>query len=369
MRITVLGAGPVGRAVAYRALIGGIFDQVVIVDIDDKRLGLARKLCGEGVITVRADVLKELDMVIRGSDVVSCTLPGSISFGVCRDVLKMGISVVDSAYMPQDPFLLDDIARDHDVVYVPDAGFAPGVSNILVGYLSSKLRSVDRVEIYVGGLPIRPEEPFFHSVNWSISDFVEEYLRPARIIRDGRVISVNPLEKIGRVTIRGIEYEWFYTDGLRTLLRTVRARDMSEKTLRYPRHLERMRFLRDIGLLSNDRIEIGGNRISCKEIVVAVLRRTMYKPDMRDRLVLYVIVEGDGKKFEAYMEEEYDTSIGLSAMAKATGFTNAILSEMVVDVIHDRGVFPPEYFGMRYMDYFMDKISRHIKVDITQGSG
>ena len=39
---------------------------------------------------------------------------------------------------------------------------------------------------------------------------------------------------------------------------------------------------------------------------------------------------------------------------KTTSFTNAFLVEALVDIIKEKNVFPPEKFGMRYMDYFLD---------------
>jgi len=368
LRITILGGGLVGRSIAYRLILNGLFDDVIVVDISERNLKAVRKLCGNKIKTVQANVLKRLEDMVSGSDIVSCALPGSISFEVCRRVLGLGISVVDSSYMPQDPFQLDDTARDKGVVYIPDAGFAPGISNIVVGYFLSKSSNLKNIRIYVGGLPTEPVGPFAHLVNWSLLDFIDEYLRPARIIQNGKIISVDPLSDVEIVEIRGTKYEAFYTDGLRTLLKTVRAENMFEKTIRYPGHIERMRFLREIGLLSDITMDLNGARIPARKILENILRRHVYRPDMRDKVVLYIIAEGKEKSFEAYLEEFYDESLGLSAMARTTGFTNAILCEAVIEKIREKGVFPPEYVGMEYMDYFMARIGKHIRITISENN-
>jgi len=366
VRVTILGGGLVGRAVAYRLYTGCVFDEIVVADISDENLRLVRKTCEDKVRVIKVDLLKNVEEAVSGSDVVSCALPGNISFEICRRVLRMGISVVDSSYMPQNPFMLDELAKERNTVYVPDAGFAPGISNILVGYFMQLADELENVGIYVGGLPIKPEGPLNHLVNWSLVDFIDEYLRPARIIKNGEIIEVSPLEDLEKVKIKGREYEAFYTDGLRTLLRTVRAKNMFEKTIRYPGHLERMKFLAEIGLLGEEILDFDGIRIPARKVLEKLLRKHIYRPDMEDRVVLYVTADGGGKQFEAYLEDEYDRSIHISAMAKTTGFTNAIICEAVAEKIREKGVFPPEYIGMKYMEYFKAKLCEHIPLSIME---
>ena len=356
MRVTVLGAGLVGRAIAYRLSRSSLFDEITVVDALEHNLKIVQKICGTCVRTIKANITKNYN-IVETSDIVSCALPGSISFDICKKILGFGIHVVDSSFSPQDPFKLSNIARDNGVVYIPDAGFAPGMSNIFVGHMTQNIGSIHSVEIYVGGLPIRPDGPFYHLVNWSLSDFVEEYIRPARIIRNGKQTSVDPLESIEQIKIEDELFEAFYTDGLRTLLKTIEADNMFEKTLRYAGHLERMRFLRDLGLFSDEHIDIGGIRIKAKDILIKLLKKYIYKPNIKDRVLLYIRVRSRGSKKikETFFEEYFDEELSLSAMGKTTGYTNAILTEAVAEVIRHKGIYPPEIFGKEHMDYFLDK--------------
>ncbi len=358
MRVTILGAGLVGQAIAYMLSFSPIFEDIVVVDIDEANLKRAKKLCKKAIKIVRSDVRKDLS-VVEGSDIVSCALPGSISFEICRRILEYGISIVDSSFYPQDPFELNESARDNNATYIPDAGFAPGLSNIFVGHMVKDIGRAHSVEIYVGGLPLRPEGPFLHLVNWSLSDFIEEYARPARIIRNSKQVCVDPLEYVQQIEIEGEKFDAFYTDGLRTLLRTIEAENMFEKTLRYPGHLDRMKFLREIGLLSDETICIGETKIRSRDILAQILRKYVYRPDMKDRVILYMRVRDRRNRRieEVLLEDHFDEELGLSAMAKNTGFTNAILVEALAEIIKDRGVYPPEFIGMRLFDYFMDKFA------------
>jgi len=134
LKITILGAGLVGQAIAYMLSKSPTFEDITVVDIDEANLKRVKKLCGGSIITVSVDVTKHLE-IIEGSDIVSCALPGSISFEVCRHILEYGIDIVDSSFYPQNPFELDQIARDNSATYIPDAGFAPGISNISLDIL------------------------------------------------------------------------------------------------------------------------------------------------------------------------------------------------------------------------------------------
>ena len=145
----------------------------------------------------------------------------------------MGKAVVDTSFMEEDPFTLDETARRHRAIYVPDAGYAPGATNILSGRMYKK-EGVKRIEIIVAGLPVSCTEPFRHALTFNVEGMIDEYTRPARILRAGKVETVDPLSEISAVPFSGSMYDAFYSDGLRTLLRTVSVEEMFEKTLRYP---------------------------------------------------------------------------------------------------------------------------------------
>jgi saccharopine dehydrogenase-like NADP-dependent oxidoreductase len=49
--------------------------------------------------------------------------------------------------------------------------------------------------------------------------------------------------------------EAFNSDGLRMLFKTIDAKNMKEKTLRYPGHIEKMALLRETGFFDQQEIE------------------------------------------------------------------------------------------------------------------
>lgn len=369
MRALILGSGIVGRAIAY--YLNSVGFQISTVDIDRENLDKLKLLIRDA-ITIQADVLKDLNELLNGIDIVCNALPGNISFNVVKEVLMRGISVVDSSYMPQDPFNLDNVARDHGAIYVPDAGVAPGISNLIVGYFTRDLDEIEFVEIYVGGLPQSPQGLFLHKVNWSLTDFFDEYVREVRIVKDGNIRVVEPMSGYEIVSIDGEEYEAFYTDGLRTLLKTIKARNMYEKTLRYVGHLEKMKFLKKIGLLSREKIKVGRLEISRLNILGRLLREELYDPDMRDKILMAVRVVGkkSGKAIlrKAILRDFYDEKLGISAMGRTTGYTNAIIAELIAGKkIAERGTVTMEQIGRELYNVVIMKLKKMgIEISVTE---
>ena len=111
------------------------------------------------------------------------------------------------------------------------------------------------IECYVGGLPVLRELPFEYKIVFSPIDVIEEYTRPARIVKNGKIvvkkalseIEVHKFPKIGML-------ESFNSDGLRSLMKTINAKNMKEKTLRYPGHAEKMKLFHEIELFSKKKL-------------------------------------------------------------------------------------------------------------------
>ena len=75
---------------------------------------------------------------------------------------------------------------------------------------------------------------------FSPSDVIEEYTRPARIVRDGEIVTVPALSERHQIEVEGTEgMDAFLTDGLRSVLSTIKATNMAEYTVRWPQHVDR----------------------------------------------------------------------------------------------------------------------------------
>lgn len=289
--VTVLGLGRVGYRtlkLLHELLPDANFNAV---DANPGVKPLAEAL-GRTVFHVYSqDVLKEL---AKKSDLFVTALPSSTAFPILKSLAEECVDIVDVSFTREDPYLLEPVVEKCGTVFIPDAGFAPGYSNLIAGYVEKELGGLESIDIMVGGIPSYPIPPLGYVVTWNPFDLIEEYKRPARIIRNGELVAVDPLSETITVDVEGVGMlEGFVSDGLRTLLRNIRARNMREVTLRWPGHVGYMKFLRDLGLMSEDYLEIDNTRVQPVRVLAKIFE-TRLKADVNDVAILHVEATGIG---------------------------------------------------------------------------
>jgi lysine 6-dehydrogenase len=291
-RVTVLGAGLVGNAIA--ADLSHDFD-VTSVDRDRKAL---EKLKGKhGIEIIVADLSDRETMrgSVQGADIIVGALPGFMGYEMIRTLAPEKIDIVDISFFPEDPFTLDELAREHGITVITDCGVAPGMGNIVLGYHNSKM-DVSNYECYVGGLPFERKWPWEYKAVFSPIDVIEEYTRPARYVENGHTIIREALSDPELLHFEGIgSLEAWNSDGLRTLIRTMKIPNMIEKTLRYPGCIEYLRVLREAGFFSYDEIDVNGTGVRPIDLTARLLfPQWELKPGEEDFTVMRIIVEGTG---------------------------------------------------------------------------
>ncbi len=351
-KVAVLGCGLVGAAIA-RDLSREVDLEVTAWDADPgalERFGREPR-----VRFLRADLAdsRTVAEIAGRADVVIGALPGRLGFAMLEAVIRSGTPIADISFSPEDPFQLDRLASEKRVTAVVDCGVSPGISNFAVGRAASGLAEVDDVTIYVGGLPVDRHRPFGYAIVFSAADVIEEYTRPARFVENGCVVTRPALSGVETIAVSGVgNLEAFLTDGLRTLLATVPARSMKEKTLRYPGHAEAMRSLRDCGFFETREIEGGGSPISPREMTERLLARawrlaegeeefTFLRVDVRGR-----DSAGRSRRYEFELLDRTDRSGGRTSMARTTGFPCAAVAVMIArGRYRDPGVRPLEFLA------------------------
>lgn len=330
--VLVLGGGNVGRAIAWD--LSRDFE-VHVGDASTERFKSVRDFAEP--LKIDASDFGELVRVMKGFDLVVGALPGRFGFSTVKAAIRAGVDLVDVSFMPENPAELHSEAEEARITVLFDAGFAPGLSNVLVGRIYQELEELEEAKIYVGGLPKNPRPPLYYRITWSPKDLIEEYVRPARVIREGEVRAVDPFESIERVRIKGMDFEAFLSDGLRSLLESVKAKRLEEWTLRWPGHLERMKVLRELGFFAPEHVDHTLKVIS-----------PLMQYESPDFSLMEVIGKGEREiRYLLYDEEKG----GFTSMARVTGFTAAIIARMVVEGTCTFGVIPPEIIGMRADTY------------------
>jgi lysine 6-dehydrogenase len=345
MKIIVLGAGLIGKTIAVD--LNSSYD-VTCADINEATLHALSEEYNVKTITCNFRDQEALIELIRPFDLVVGSVPGFMGFETLKTIIKAGKNVADISFFPEDAFELDDLAKEHNVTAVVDCGVAPGMCNIIAGYHDSQSKLV-YYECLVGGLPVLREWPFEYKAVFSPIDVVEEYIRPARYVEGGQIVTREALSDPEYINFENLgTLESFNTDGLRSLIKTMpHVPDMKEKTLRYPGHIELMRVFRETGFFDKEKIEVDGHAISPLALTARLLfPKWKLKKNDEDFTIMRVTVSDGVEKNIYTLLDRYDPQTQTSSMARTTGYTcAAIVKLMAENKFTRKGICPPEYVG------------------------
>jgi len=250
-KIIVLGAGLVGSAIAI-----DLKKNFNVTSVGLNREGLDHLNTVYGIDTIPADLgdQRRVRRLIRPFDLVVGALPGSMGFKTLKTVLEEGKNMVDISFMPEDFMQLDSLAKKNKVTAIVDCGVAPGMGNMVAGFYNRKME-VESYECYVGGLPAKREWPYEYKTVFSPVDVIEEYIRPARYIQNGKLVIREALSEPELMNFDPVgTLEAWNSDGLRSLLKTLKIPNMIEKTLRYPGCIEYLKVLKESGFFSRKKL-------------------------------------------------------------------------------------------------------------------
>lgn len=220
MRIHCLGGGLVGSFVTRRLVEADLDVHLFDVEMRDT-----------SAIFHHSDALNADH---SSADIIVNMLPGSLGHKMTNILKDTGQKVVDLSFSESTPNILSDAKSS----ILWDVGIAPGLSNMLVSMAFREFGTLDEVSIKVGGNPIEADGEWSYMAPFSPHDVIAEYTRPARIIHDGKQITVPAMSELHSIDASGREMEAFLTDGLRSLL-DVPAKKMGEYTVRWPGHIQK----------------------------------------------------------------------------------------------------------------------------------
>lgn len=371
MKIIILGCGNIGSVIASD--LADCLPSAEIL-IADKKLSRAREVASA---TKRANISgvgldarshRELVTALEKCDLTVGALPGDVGYGSTEAAIDAGIDMVDVSYMPENPLKLNKKAEKADVTVVPDCGVAPGISNVLIGHSRSRLDKVDGIYVMVGGLPEKPIPPLDYTITWSSEGLIDEYTRTAKIVEKGELKNAEVLTGLEVIEFPGVgKLEAFYTDGLRTLIYTMKnVETMWEKTLRYPGHVAKIKLLKALGFFGKKPVRVEDISIQPWKLTAKLLETKLRRPDIPDFLALKVQVHGkrgeEDTRFVYHILDRCDQKRGVSAMARTTAYPASILAQLMVrGDIEVKGVVPLETLGAQEGLYqrIMAELEKH----------
>lgn len=369
-KVCVLGAGMVGAAIAKD--LAKHYD-VCVADFSAENLS---KFDNFEITTIQKELndFENIKSVVSEYDLVIGALPGFMGFQTLEYLIELGKDVVDISFFPEDAYLLDEKAKQKGVTVIVDIGVAPGMSNFILGAHSRKF-NVQKFICYVGGLPKVRTFPFQYKAPFSPVDVLEEYTRPARYVENTNLVIKPALSDPEFIEFENIgTLEAFNTDGLRSIIRNIKAPNMIEKTLRWPGHIDLMKALLSAGFLSSAAINFKDVKISPLEFTSTILfDNWKLRSDDLEFTVMRIIVEGNihekinGFEKESYVRytydlyDETDTATGTSSMARTTGYTATAAANLFLnDMFTTKGIIAPEMLPENddIFDYIFDYLKK-----------
>src|SRR5215212_8250392 len=242
MKIGIVGAGKIGRTVRdMLAVVPGVATTTLV----DATPG------ADGVLDATDE--QAVRTFVRRHDAVVSALPFTLNRNVAASCAAEDCSYFD---FTEDTATTTHIQRlagsSHRAVFVPQCGLAPGAINIIGASLIEPLDQVKSLELRVGALPLSANNQMKYYLSWSSSGLINEYIRPCDALYRGEPIKTLPLEGRDQIILDGVLYEAFSTSGgVGTMCETYQGRigELNYKTIRYPGHLDHMRFvIHDLGL-------------------------------------------------------------------------------------------------------------------------
>jgi len=345
----ILGGGMVGCVMALD-MASETDRRVVLFDLDPGKLDFAQEQ-NSNLQVAQADLScpDTVRRIASEADLVLGALPSRFGHAALKAVIETGTPYCDISFMPEDAWLLDEMARQSGTVAVVDCGVAPGMSNLLAGVAANRLSPCHSIVIRVGGLPIARDLPWQYKAGFSPYDVIEEYLRPARIVEQGELVVRAALSEPVFVDFPETgTLEAFNTDGLRSLTETLEVPNMLEQTMRYPGHRDLIWAMRETGLLSDEPIEVNGCQVSPRDVTCRQLfAKWTYAPGEADLTVMRVEAEGDlngvPTRLRWDLYDELDPSTNWTSMARTTAFPATIMARMIESgLVNTPGVHPPE---------------------------
>ncbi|HXY51980.1 MAG TPA: saccharopine dehydrogenase C-terminal domain-containing protein [Terriglobales bacterium] len=367
MKLLVLGSGMMGSAAAFDMVRQPEVAAVTLADSDLKRARQAaariNHIHGSNKVkAVQLDAAKEkaAARLMKGHDGVLSAVPYFLNLALARAAMEARCHFADlggNNTVVRQELALSGRAEKRDVALAPDCGLSPGMASILGGELVRRLDGrADALKLYVGGLPAKPMPPFHYQLVFSVEGLINEYVEPARILRRGKLVTIEPLSEPEEFHMPGFPpLVAFHTSGgTSTLPETFEGRvgECFEKTLRYPGHYDLLCELKALGLFSGEKMKVAGVEITPRAMMskifegkfagkgpdVCILRieahESVRSPGVRGLLGGRL----KGRVATFTLVDHYDAKTDMSAMMRTTAFPASIVLQMMVSgAITQRG--------------------------------
>ncbi len=337
--VLIIGAGKIGSLIAYLLAHSNQYT-VYLADIHDtnpheKKLGSLKNLTYAKLDASDTHAIADFAKKHNIQAVIS-SLPYYCNVPIAKVAAENNLHYFDLTEDVQTTNAVQTLAKNAKTAFVPQCGLAPGFISIVANDLMRHFPALDTVKMRVGALPTNISNTLQYSLTWSTDGLINEYGNSCQAVENGKHVDLLPLEGLEEIKIDGLTYEAFNTSGgIGSLTQTYdgKVKHLSYKTIRYPGHCEKIRFL------MND-LQLNDDRETLKRIFERAIPKTH-----QDVVLVYVSVTGmlDNQFTERnYVKKFYPKKIGdfsWSAIQLTTACGICSVVELVIN-------HPDKYHGL-----------------------
>lgn len=341
--ILIAGAGRIGSLLSQLLANSSSYNVILIDENSDsfKNIPYTQHLMKQCADVSNKKIIVEIIKNNKIDAVVAC-LPYFMNINIAEIAAETNIHYFDLTEDVETAKRVGVLSRNSKKAFVTRCGVAPGFINIVANDLIQKFTSLDTVKLRAGCLPKYVSNSLQYALAWSIDGLINEYGNTCYGIIEGKHESLRPLEDIEQIELDGVVYEAFNTSGGVGALPDIfknKVKTLNYKTIRYPGHCEKMRFLMQDLHLNEDR-----------DTLKKILLRSLPHTD-NDVMIIYVSVSGH--KDTEFQEENYVLKIQpkeifsqkWSAIQVATASSAAAIVDLV---LHN----PENYSGVIFLENF-----------------
>lgn len=377
MNIVIIGSGLMGRAIAFDLLKNSNFKEITIVDSSKESLNTSKFFLKDTIIDflkINVENTKELKKILTKNDIFISAIPYSFNFKLSKIAIETKTHFIDlggNNYIVDKQRSLFQEARRNDIVILPDCGLAPGLVSVITKDVVEQLDDVEYVKLRVGGLPQNPKPPLNYQIVFSLNGLINEYYEDALILQTGKIVKKKSLTEVEEIIFPepfGKMEAFITSGGCSTLPNSYKHKVsyLDYKTIRYPGHCNYLQPVFELGFGSNDPIEIEGQSIIPRKLLIKFMRKILPN-DGKDVVLLRVMAKGKRNNHPVSMEynmiDYYDEHYQISAMMRTTGYPVSIIAQMLErGMIKDRGVFSTEEI-IPCKAFFSELEKRNIKIE------
>ncbi len=296
--ILVIGAGKIGSLIAFLLAHSDVY-HVYLADIqadnpEVKRLG---NIPNFNYVQLDATDVTQIAAFIQENKIAAIisSLPYYCNIPIAKVAAENHLHYFDLTEDVETTKAVESLVNTSSKsIFVPQCGLAPGFISIVANDLMRHFPQLDTVKLRVGALPVNISNALQYSLTWSTDGLINEYGNPCLAVLHGEPVSLQPLEGLEEIEIDGLQYEAFNTSGgIGSLVETYagKIKDMNYKTIRYPGHCEKIKFL------MND-LRLNEDRQTLKHIFEHAIPKTF-----QDIVLVYVSVTGTINN--QYIEKNY----------------------------------------------------------------